>query len=105
MRSCLLLQNSIFGILSGLHMPSFITAKRCSWGILGGSLSLAILFGFRPLTFPLFLIAAIAAANYFVAMVFAPFIPGTGWTDPEFAAETGHPLALSPVNAGRPVGR
>lgn len=65
-------------------------------GILGGSLSLAILFGFRPLTFPLFLIAAIAAANYFVAMVFAPFFPGTGWTDPEFAAETGRPLGLAP---------
>ena len=65
-------------------------------GILGGSLSLAILFGFRPLTFPLFLIAAAAAANYFVAMVFAPLFPGTGWTDPEFAAETGRPLGLAP---------
>ena len=74
----------------------FHNGQTMLMGILGGSLSLAILFGFRPLTFPLFLIAAIAAANYFVAMVFAPFFPGTGWTDPEFAAETGRPLGLAP---------
>ena len=74
----------------------FHNGQTMLMGILGGSLSLAILFGFRPLTFPLFLIAAAAAANYFVAMVFAPLFPGTGWTDPEFAAETGRPLGLAP---------
>ena len=65
-------------------------------GIFGGSLSLAILFGSRPLTLPLFLIAAAVAASYFVAMAFAPTFPGTGWTDPEFAAATGRPLGLAP---------
>ena len=65
-------------------------------GILGGLLSLAILFGSRPLTLPLFLIAAAVAANYFVAMMLAPAFPGTGWVDPEFVAETPRPLGLAP---------
>jgi hypothetical protein len=64
--------------------------------IFGGSLSLAILFGLQPLTLPLLLIAAAVAANYFVAMTFAPTFPGTDWIDPEFAATTGHPLGLAP---------
>ena len=74
----------------------FHNGQTMLMGILSGSLSLAILFGFRPLTFPLLLVAAAVAANYFVAMVFAPLFPGTGWTDPEFAAETGRPLGLAP---------
>ena len=65
-------------------------------GMLGGLLSLVILFGVRPLTFPLFLVAAAAAANYFVAMTLAPLFPGIGWTDPEFVADTGRPLGLAP---------
>ncbi len=74
----------------------FHNGQTMLMGLLGGSISLAILFSFRPLTLPLFLIAAAIAANYFVAMVLAPVFPGTGWTDPEFAAETGRPLGLAP---------
>ena len=65
-------------------------------GIFGGSLSLAILFGARPLTLPLLLIAAAVAASYFVAMAFAPAFLGTDWIDPEFKGETGRPLGLAP---------
>ncbi len=74
----------------------FHNGQTMLMGIFGGSVSLAILFGSRPLTFPLFLIAAAIAANYFVAMVFAPAFPGTGWADPEFAGDIGRPLGLSP---------
>ena len=59
-------------------------------------MSLAILFGARPLTLPLFLIATGVAASYFVAMVFAPAFPGTDWIDPEFKGETRRPLGLAP---------
>ena len=65
-------------------------------GIIGGLLSLAILFGSHPLTLPLFLIAAAVAASYFVAMALAPAFPGTDWIDPEFMATTEHPLGLAP---------
>ena len=65
-------------------------------GIISGSLSLAILFGSRPLTLPLFLIAAVIAANYFVAMAFARAFPGTAWSDPEFAENLPRPLGLYP---------
>jgi hypothetical protein len=100
------------GIVADAFVPA--TAKQHLWnplwpphakfhngqtmlmGIFGGSLSLAILFGPRPLTLPLFLIAAAIAANYFLAMAFAPAFPGTDWIDPEFAAETKHPLGLAP---------
>ena len=65
-------------------------------GIIGGALSLAILFVSQPLTLPLFLIAAVIAGSYFFAMAFAPAFPGTDWIDPEFAATTGRPLGLAP---------
>ena len=81
------------------HWPphaKFHNGQTMLMGIFGGSLSLAILFGARPFTFPLFLIATAAAANYFVAMAFAPALPGTDWIDPEFAAESGRPLGLAP---------
>ncbi len=65
-------------------------------GVFNGVLSLAILFGARPLTPPLFLLAASIAASYFVAMVVAPLFPGAGWIDPEFVAETRRPLGLAP---------
>ena len=74
----------------------FHNGQTMLMGILGGSISLAILFGFRPLTLSLFLLAAATASNYFVAMVWVPVFPGTDWTDPEFAAETGRPLGLAP---------
>ena len=74
----------------------FHNGQTMLMGIFGGSLALAILFGARPLTLPLFLIAVGIAASYFVAMAFAPTFPGTDWIDPEFEAETGRPLGLAP---------
>ena len=74
----------------------FHNGQTMLMGIFGGSLSLVILLGSQSLTFPLFLIAAAVAANYFAAMTLAPAFPGTDWTDPEFAAETGRPLGLAP---------
>ena len=74
----------------------FHNGQTMLMGLLGGSLSLAILFGAHTLTPTLFLIAAAVAANYFVAMVLAPAFRGTAWTDPEFVAETPRPLGLAP---------
>ena len=74
----------------------FHNSQTMLMGIFGGTLSLAILFGSQPLTLPLFLIAAATAASYFVAMAVAPTFPGSAWGDPEFAAETPHPLGLAP---------
>lgn len=74
----------------------FHNGQTMLMGIFSGAISLAILFGSRSLTLPLFLIAAAVAGNYFIAMVFAPAFPGTSWLDPEFRAETGHPLGLAP---------
>ena len=74
----------------------FHNGQTMLMGIIGGSLSLAILFGSRPLTLPLFLVATGVAANYFVAMAIAPAFPGTDWSDPEFADETPRPLGLAP---------
>ena len=74
----------------------FHNVQTMLMGIIGGSLSLAILFGMRPLTLPLFMIAAALAASYFVAMAVAPTFPGTDWIDPEFAGQTGRPLGLAP---------
>ena len=74
----------------------FHNGQTMLMGIIGGALSLAILFGSQPLTLPLFLIAAVVAGSYFIAMAFAPAFPGTDWIDPEFAAKTGRPLGLAP---------
>ena len=74
----------------------FHNGQTMLMGIFGGLLSVAILFGARPLTLPLFLLAAGVAASYFVSMALAPVFPGTDWTDPEFAGETARPLGLAP---------
>ena len=74
----------------------FHNAQTMLMGIFGGALSLSILFGARPLTLPLFLIATAIAASYFAAMALAALFPGTGWVDPEFEAETPRPLGLGP---------
>ena len=74
----------------------FHNGQTMLMGVFGGSLSLAILFGARPLTLPLLLIAAGVAVSYFVAMACAPAFPGTDWIDPEFEGETGRPLGLAP---------
>ena len=74
----------------------FHNGQTMLMGMISGCLSLAILFGSRPLTLPLFFIAAAIAAGYFVAMALAPAFPGAAWTDPEFAATTQRPLGLAP---------
>jgi hypothetical protein len=65
-------------------------------GIMLGTLALVILFGVRPLTLPIFLVAATVAGAYFVAMVCAAFFPGTAWVDPAFRDQVSQPLGLDP---------
>ena len=74
----------------------FHNGQTMLMGIFSGSLSLDILFASQPLTLPAFLVAAAVAANYFVAMAFAPAFPGTAWSDPEFAADVPRPLGFAP---------
>lgn len=66
------------------------------FGFFNGTLALVVLFGFRPLSLPLFLVATAAASAYWVTMVFAPLFPGTAWCDPEFEARTPKPLGFHP---------
>ena len=80
------------------HWPphaKFHNAQTMLMGLVSGTLSLAILFCTPSLTLPVFLLAALIAANYFVAMALAPLFPRTAWTDPEFAAGTPRPLGLA----------
>ena len=63
-------------------------------GIFLGLLSLAVLFGIHPLTFPLLCLAAGIAGTYFIGMLFAPVFPGTAWHDPEFVTLDPMPLGL-----------
>ena len=74
----------------------FHNGQTMLMGVISGSVSLAILFGPTPLSLPSFLVASAVAANYFVAMVFAPLFPGTAWSDPEFVAGQPRPLGLAP---------
>ena len=74
----------------------FHNGQTMLMGIGLGILSLCILFGFRPLTLPLFLIATAVAGSYFVTMALATLFPGTAWIDPEFAQGAPHPLGLHP---------
>ena len=81
------------------HWPphaKFHNAQTMLMGIVSGSLSLVILFGTRNLTLPVFLLAAVIAANYFAAMALAPLFPKTAWMDPEFAASIPRPLGMAP---------
>lgn len=74
----------------------FHNGQTMSLGMLLGTLSIIILFSFRPLTLPIFLVAAAVAGAYFIAMALAPIFPGTAWVDPEFANEVPRPLGLNP---------
>ena len=74
----------------------FHNGQTMLMGLFSGSLSLAILFGSRPLGLPSFLAATAVAANYFVAMALSPLLPGTAWSDPEFTARQPRPLGLAP---------
>ncbi len=66
-------------------------------------LALVILLGSGPLTLPMFLLASVAAASYFVAMALALLFPGTAWTDPEFEAETPQVPSASRRNSLSPT--
>ena len=82
------------------HWPphaKFHNAQTMLMGIFSATLALILLFGPGPLTLARFLVAAVVAANYFVAMALAPpLFPGNAWFYPEFAAETPRPLRLAP---------
>ena len=65
-------------------------------GVVNGTLALVVLFSFRPLTLPLFLVATVIASAYWVTMVLAPLFPGTAWYDPEFETTSKRPLGISP---------
>ena len=69
------------------HWPphaKFHNAQTMLMGIFGGLLTLVILFGFRPLTRPMFFLATVPAAMYWLAMSLAALFPGTAWYDQEF---------------------
>ena len=74
----------------------FHNGQTMAMGILGGSISLFILFYFHPLTLPLLLISAAVASMYWVSLSLSPLFPGTAWVDPEFEGESGRPLGLNP---------
>ena len=59
-------------------------------------MALLLLFAVRPLTLPVFLVAAAVAGVYFVTMIFAPLFPGTAWIDPEFAKYVPKRFGLNP---------
>ena len=63
-------------------------------GLSNAAITLVLLFAVRPLTLPIFLIAAALALSYFASMLLAPFFPGTAWSDPEFEAANPKPLGL-----------
>ena len=65
-------------------------------GVVNGTLALVVLFGFRPLTLPLFLVATGIAAAYGGALALAPLFPGTACYDPECEATATRPLGISP---------
>ena len=65
-------------------------------GIVNGAIALVLLFAFRPLTMPLFLVATASASAYWVTMAVAPIFPGTQWYDPEFKDAHARPLGFSP---------
>ena len=79
-----------------LHWPphaKFHNAHTMLMGLVSGTLSLAILFDMPSLTLPVFLLAALVAANDLVPMALEPLFPRT---DREIAAGTPRPLVLAP---------
>jgi len=74
----------------------FHNGQTMLMGIFAGSISLFVLFYFRPLTLPLLLLAAAVSSMYWLSMVFSPLFPGTAWYDPEFKDETKRPFGFSP---------
>ena len=74
----------------------FHNGQTMLMGIINGTIALVLLFAFRPLTLPLFLLGTAAGSVYWVTMVLAPLFPGTAWYDPEFRDASRRPFGLSP---------
>ena len=72
----------------------FHNAQTMLMGLCNALVTLVLLFALRPLTLPVFLVAAALAAIYFACMLIAPVFPGTAWSDPEFEAVNPRPLGI-----------
>ena len=72
----------------------FHNGQTMLMGLFNATATLVLLFALRPLTLPVFLVAAALAALYFVGMLLAPLFPGTAWSDPEFEAANPRPLGI-----------
>jgi Family of unknown function (DUF6640) len=73
----------------------FYNAQGILMGFLQGVLAIDLLFAV-PLSLTTILLAALTTSLYWDALMAAPIFPGTAWVDPEFDAETPHPLGLHP---------
>jgi hypothetical protein len=72
----------------------FHNGQTMMLGVLNMIAVLIMLFALRPLTLPLFLVAAGISEIYFASMLLAPFFPGTAWNDPEFDRINPRPLGI-----------
>jgi hypothetical protein len=72
----------------------FHNGQTMMLGVLNMIAVLIMLFALRPLTMPLFLVAAGIAEVYFASMLLAPLFPGTAWSDPEFDHLNPRPLGI-----------
>ena len=72
----------------------FHNGQTMMLGVLNMIAVLIMLFALRPLTLPLFLVAAGVSEIYFASMLLAPVFPGTAWNDPEFERINPHPLGI-----------
>jgi hypothetical protein len=72
----------------------FHNGQTMMLGVLNMIAVLTMLFLLRPLTMPVFLVAASLAEIYFASMLLAPLLPGTAWSDPEFEAINPRPLGI-----------
>ncbi len=90
-----------FGARQHLKNPAwkphakFHNAQAILMGFGQGVLAIGVLF-VAPLSLATILLAALIASLYWDALMFAPFLPGTAWVDPEFAEATPRPLGLHP---------
>jgi hypothetical protein len=99
-----LMYDAVFPRTARMHLynpawpphAKFHNGQTMLLGLALGTLALVILFSVRPLTLPIFLIAAAVAGFYFLTMAFAPLFPGTAWIDPEFRDFVPKPFGLNP---------
>jgi hypothetical protein len=62
----------------------------------GQGLGAIMLLSIIPLSLSTVIVSAAITSLYWVALMFAPFFPGTAWVDPEFLEGTPRPLGLYP---------